>query len=94
MVNIFRQEGLEITIDTNQIRVDYLDVQAGNYQPYTKPGTPTIYVNKSSDHPSHTFKQIPLVVLRRLSELSCNEEVFNKACPPNQQALLEAVYEI
>ena len=66
---------------------DIADLGAGTYQPYTKPGAPIVYVNKASDHPIHTLKQIPLGVHRRLSDLSCSREVFIKAFPPYQQAL-------
>ena len=34
---------------------------------------------KSQNHPSTIIKQIPLMVSRRISYISCNKEYFNKA---------------
>ena len=55
-----------------------LDLTNGTYRPYHKPDNIVNYVHKQSDHPLNIIKQIPLSVETRLSNTSCNKEVFNE----------------
>ena len=47
--------------------------------PYTKPGNNPLYVNKKSSHPPRIIENIPKNINRRLSEISIDEDYFNKA---------------
>ena len=88
---IFSKHGLRITIEANKKIVNFLDVTlnltSGKYMPYTKPNNIPLYVNKKSNHPQQIIKNIPKSINNRLSEISFDEESFNKAAPLYQKAL-------
>ena len=94
MQNFFSEMGLRMTIKANLSTVDFLDVtmdlKTGLHRPYTKPNNTIQYVHTSSNHPPHIIQNIPKGVERRLSELSSNEEIFNQAKQPYQDALRNA----
>ena len=76
--------------------VNFLDVdfnlETGLYRPYMKPNDTPTYVHKDSNHPKSILNNIPLSVNRRLSSISANEDVFNSAIPPYQEALRKSGY--
>ena len=82
---------MSVTIEANVKIVNFLDItldlSADIYKPYMKDNDIPIYVNRESNHPPNVLKNIPLGINQRLSRISANEEVFNKAVPPYQQAL-------
>ena len=94
---IFRKHGLEITVEANKKVVNFLDVtfnlRAGTYEPYMKPGNTPLYVHRLSNHPPSITKNIPDAINRRLSSISSNEEIFRKAAPPYQEALINSGYD-
>ena len=96
VIQLFKSEGLQITIDINLHTVDFLDVQFdlpnNKYFPYKKPNETPIYINKSSNHPPNILKQIPSMTAERLSKLSCNEEEFKKVAPEYEQFLKSSGY--
>ena len=57
-----------------------------------KPNDTPIYINKDSNHPPSIINNIPLAVNKRLSSISANEEIFNKAATPYQEALNKSGY--
>ena len=93
---IFKEHGLNITATANLKSVNFLDVnfnlETGLYRPFIKPNDKPTYVHKDSNHPKSILKNIPLAVNRRLSSISANEEVFNAAIPPYQEALEKSGY--
>ena len=64
-----------------------LDLELGTYSPYTKPNDTPLYVHSGSNRPPSILKNIPLAVNDRLSAISSNKEIFNKAVPPYQKSL-------
>ena len=52
---VFKEHGLNITIEVNKKIVDFLDVTLdlndSTYRPYTKPNASLLYVNRESNHP-------------------------------------------
>ena len=60
--------------------------------PYNKPNNIPLYVNKKSNHPPRIISNIPQSINRRLSEISYDEESFNKAAPIYQKALNNSGY--
>ena len=92
IIELFKNEGLSITIDTNLVETDFLDVSFNiitkTYQPYRKPGNDPLYVNTNSNHPSSILKAIPEMINQRISETSCNEQVFNNTKAVYETALL------
>ena len=93
-MEIFKQEGLDVTADANMDKVDFLDVTLdiidGTYKPFLKPGNNPVYVNVGSNHPLSVLRAIPSGVNKRLNCLSSDEKVFNEIIGPFQTALNEA----
>ena len=82
VIKTFKDCGLNITIETNLHTVNYLDVtfylQKDTYLPYRKPDNPPVYINNCSNHPPTVIKQLPKSISKQLSDLSSNEEIFEK----------------
>ena len=59
----FKNDGLNITIQTNTKTVNYLDMtfnlNSGTYYPYRKPNDQPLYINTKSNHPPRIIKQLP-----------------------------------
>ena len=79
---IFQSCGLKITIETNLQITDFLDVtfnlRNGRYYPFRKPNNDPLYISALSNHPKN-IKEIPDMVGKRISEISCDEHEFEKA---------------
>ena len=91
IVKVFKDCGLNITIQANLRIVNFLDVQfdmiKGTYQPYRKPDNTPVYINKDSNHPPSIIKQLPKAIEKRISDISSNEEIFYSAIPTYTEAL-------
>ena len=96
LCTIFRNHGLKIIIEANKKTVNLLDVTLdlsnGKYMPYTKPNNTPLYVHRKSNHPPRIIDNIPKSINNRLSEISCDEDSFNKATPLYQKALNDSGY--
>ena len=61
---IFKNEGLDITIETNLKVVEFLDVElnlnTGIHKPFTKPNNTILYVDANSNHPPIIKKHPPI----------------------------------
>ena len=83
--------GLEITIQANKKKVQFLDVYldlgTGEYGPYLKPNDTPIYVHAGSNHPPLVLQNIPKGIKRRLSRISATKQIFKRAAPVYQSAL-------
>ena len=94
IIELFRREGLSITCETNLSVTDYLDVtfnmETGKYTPFRKDNNTPLYINVKSNHPTTVKKEIPKMVESRLSKLSSDEEIFNRAKGIYQTALQES----
>ena len=94
---IFKDNGLKITILANQIVVHFLDItldiDSGVFKPFMKPNDTPLYINTKSNHPPSILKNVPLGVNRRLSKISANQEVFEEAVSPYQEALKKSGFE-
>ena len=92
----FKQYGISIAINTNLKTVNFLDVSLnltkGTYCPYRKPNNNPLYVHAKSNHPPSIIKHLPQSINRRICDLSCNEDVFNKAKPTYEDALKSSGY--
>ena len=93
---IFKENGLRITIEANVESVNFLDInmnlKTGLYKPYIKPNETPLYVHAQSNHPPAILKNIPKSINNRLSSISANKEVFDQACPLYQRALEASGY--
>ena len=94
---IFKRYGLSITTDVNHKIVNFLDVTLnlndGNVTPFMKENNTILYVNKQSNHAPATLKAIPQGVQSRLTRNSSNQEIFNAAVQPYQDALEASGYD-
>ena len=83
IISLFKDEGLSITIDTNLIETDFLDVSfnlnTGKYFLFKKPNNVPLNIHSKSNHPPSIIKQLPSMTNKRISGLSCDETEFNKA---------------
>ena len=88
---MFQDNGFQIAIEIDLVQADFLDVtldlQTGKYWPYRKPNDTLLYIHAKSNHPSNIKKQLPSMIGRRISEISCNEEEFMKVKPAYDEAL-------
>ena len=93
---IFKDIGLKITSKCNLKVVDYLDITLNlntqSYEPYRKPNDEPLYINIKSNHPPNIIKHIPDAVSKRLSTLSSNNQIFDKAAPTYNKALSRSGY--
>ena len=79
----FKDNGLNITVETNLHSTKYLDVtfnlKTGKYYPYRKQNKSLQYIHKQSNHPLSIIKRIPSIISKRLSDISSEKEHFEKA---------------
>ena len=96
IIGLFRALGLKITIEINLNEVNYLDLamslRSGTFRPFLKPNTTPMYVNAASNHPPQILKNIPTGINKRLTNISCNKEVFDDAKRVYQDALKTSGY--
>ena len=96
IIALFNEEGLIITVDTNLIETDFLGVTfnraTGKFFPFRKPNSVPLYINVKTNHPSTIIKDIPKMINKRLSELSCNKDEFDKAKLLYEKSLQESGY--
>ena len=94
LIEVFKSEGLKITVELGLKATDFLDVQFnlenGEYRPYRKPDNPPIYIDARSNHPKTILKQMRNMIENRLQGLSCNEKVFNEEKVIYEKALKDS----
>ena len=77
--------------------INYLDVtydlNDGTYRPYQKPGNITQHIHVESNNPPNIIKQIPKTIEKHLSQLSSNEEIFNKSAAFYENKLHQSGYQ-
>ena len=84
ITNIFKELGLNITIDSNLKITNFLDtltLNNGKHYPYRKPNDRPMYIHKQSNNPPNIMKNLPASISRRISDISYDEEIFKKASP-------------
>ena len=59
---------------------------------FRKPNDTPCYINKDSNHPSDTIKQLPKMINTRICGLLSNQENFREAAPVYQAALDRSGY--
>ena len=93
---IFRNQNLEIVIEANKKKVEFLDIymdlEKEEFGPFRKPGDTPVYVNIESNHPRKVLENIPLGINKRLSRISASKEIFEKAKPAYEDALHKSGY--
>ena len=86
-----KEERLSITIETNLSEVDFLDatfnLATKKYLPFGKANNTPLYINVFSNHPPTIIKQLPKMINRRISNLSCNKKEFDEVKSVYETAL-------
>ena len=95
LFKFFKDEfGLAITLDTDLIIVNFLDVTFDlhneKFYPFRKPNDTPLYIHRDSNHPSHVTKQLPININKRLSEISCDAQSFNNFKGDYEKALADS----
>ena len=79
---IFQQHWLDVTIECNLQMTNFLDIvfdlQTGRL---VKVNNELLYFHKQSNHPSSITKQIPDIISKRLSNVTCDKECFDNTAP-------------
>ena len=82
IIALFKEKGLSITIKTNLIETDFLDVTFNlatkKYFPFWKANNTPLYINTFSNHPPTIIKQLPKIINKKISDFFCNKEEFDK----------------
>ena len=85
IIKLFKECGLNITLQTNLKIVNFLDVEMNldtvTYRPYRKPDNIPAYINRKSNHPLTMIKEIPKAVAKWISKISSSQVVFNESIP-------------
>ena len=91
MCKILKENHLNIIVECNLAITDFLnvtfDLKSGTYYPYRKQNNEILYIHKQSNHPPSIIKQIPSMISKRVSDISCDSDHFNKAAPDYNTAL-------
>ncbi|XP_070572339.1 uncharacterized protein KIAA1958-like [Ptychodera flava] len=64
-----------------------LDLRTCRFRPFAKPNNTPLYVDTKSNHPPSIIKNITEAINRRLSSISSDNQSFNAAIQPYQEAL-------
>ena len=90
IIALFKEEGLSITIETNLIETEFLDVTFNlatkKYFPFRKANNKPLYINAFLNHPPAIIKQLPKMINKRISDLPWNKEGCDKV---NESAVKE-----
>ena len=90
LIDIFKKFNLRITVEPEFQRTDFLDIALNlkleKYWPYRKNSNRPLYIHSQSNH-LIILKQLPAMIEKRVSNISCNSDEFNKAKPLYEEAL-------
>ena len=90
------KHGLDITVECNLRITDFLDVifhlRIGKYYPNRKVNNELLYIQKQSNHPLSITKQNSAMINKRISNISCDKECFDKAATDYNNALKNSCF--
>ena len=91
IIKIFKEWVLSITCEVNKKIEDILYVRFNlneqTYEPYRKAIKEPVYINIQSNHPPNIIAGIPKAISKRLTNISCNKNVFDRNVGLYQAAL-------
>ena len=64
-----------------------MDLINNTYQPYWKPNSETVYINKHSNHPSNILEELPEAINKRITDISCDQDIFDTAKATYEEVL-------
>ena len=68
----------------------HLDLVNNTYRPFRKPNSEVVYIQKQWNHPPNTLKELLKWINKWISDISCNESVFNNAKLTYEKALINS----
>ena len=68
-------------------------MNTGTYKSYRKPNDEILYIRTKCNYPAKIFKQLPISIETRLSNLSSNSEIFHEASKYYQNTLNQFGYD-
>ena len=93
---LFKNNGLDVVIDSNLKIVNYLDVtfnlNDSTYRPYQTLDNIIQYIYDKSNRPPNIIKQIPKIIEKCFSQLSSNEEIFIESASFYEDKLHQSGY--
>ena len=91
IIDLFKND-----IETNLFETGFIDVTfnlaTGKFFPFRKPNNQPLYIYAKSNHPLTILRDLPNMINKRLADLSCNEEKYEKAKPFYETAFNESGY--
>ena len=92
--SLIKKQGFSITIEINLIETDFLDfafnLATEKYFPFRKANNTLLYINTLSNHPPTIIKQLHKVINKKISNLPCKKEKFNKVKHVYETALKDS----
>ena len=83
-------------METNLFETDFIDVTfnlaTGKSFPFRKSNNQPLYITVKSNHPPNILRDLPSMINKRLSDLSCNEEKYKKSKRLYETELNESGY--
>ena len=96
LITLFQDNELKITVKTGKTLINFLDINfclnSESYQPYRKPNDEQLYINRNSNHPPTILSRLSQTISMRISSQSSNSELFSRAAPIYNAALVNAGY--
>ena len=93
---LFKSLDLSVTINANITETDFLDIylnlRQNTYQPFRKENSEILYIHACSNHPQTIKNQLPSMISKRISNISCSKEIFESEAPVYNNALHAAGY--
>ena len=82
IIAVFKSNDMKIEIGNTCMRTDFLDLEIdlekSTYEPFCKPNHDIKYIDANSNHPPVVKRNLPGMIEKRISNLSCSKEVFDK----------------
>ena len=98
MCKIFKENGLNITVECNSAITNFLDVtfdlKSGTYYPYRKQNNEILYIHKQRNHPPFIIRQILSMISKHVSGIPCDSDQFNKAAHDYNTALKKSGFNV
>ena len=67
------------------------DLKSGTYYPYRRQSNKILFIYKQLNHPPSTINQIPSKTSKRVLDMPCDSDHFNKVAPDYITALTKVV---
>ena len=97
IITLFKKEQFSIMVKTNLIETDFLDITFNlskkKYFLFWKADDTPLYINAFSNDPHTIIKQLPKMINKRISDLSCNKEEFDKVKSDYETALKDSFFQ-